>query len=130
MRHKKQPPAEMLVRGADLGLPLVETLGAIRSHSASCITWHAHERFELLFLLEGKTAYEFSGGRTVELPGGHFLVVPPHTRHRGTHDVRMPAKLCGVVFDPRRPAAGRNTPFAARDLDWLAHQFERDALAV
>jgi len=130
MRVEKQAPAELLVRGKDLGLPLVERLGAIRSHSASRITWHAHERFELLFLLEGATAYEFSGGRTLELPGGHFLVVPPRTRHRGTHDIRMPASLCGVVFDPRRPTAGRNTPFSPHDLDWLANQFERHALAV
>lgn len=130
VRDEKHSSAELLVRGADLGLPLVQTLGAIRSHSASRISWHEHERFELLFLLEGATAYEFSGGRTVELPGGHFLVVPPRMRHRGTHDVRMPASLCGVVFDPRRPGAGRNTPFAARDLDWLAGQFERHVLAV
>ncbi len=130
MRDKKQPPAELLVSGADLDLPLVETLGDIRSHSASRITWHVHERFELLFLLEGATAYEFSGGRTLDLPGGHFLVVPPRTRHRGTHNVRMPAKLCGIVFDPRRPASARHTPFAPQDLDWLTQQFERHSLEV
>lgn len=111
-------------------MPLIETLGAIRSHSASRISWHAHERYELLFLLDGATAYEFSGGRTVELPGGHFLVVPPRTRHRGTHDVRMPAELCGVVFDPRRRGGGRNTPFDAHDLGWLTHQFDRHALVA
>jgi hypothetical protein len=130
VQRTRARPAELLVAGTDLGLPLIGTLGAIRSHSASRITWHTHERFELLFLLDGATAYEFSGGRTVELPGGHFLVVPPRTRHRGTHDIRMPASLCGVVFDPQRPAAGRNTPFTARDLTWLAKQFERHALAI
>jgi AraC-like DNA-binding protein len=128
--NRKPIPAEQLVHGADLGLPLVETLGAIRSHSASRITWHAHKRFELLFLLEGATAYEFSGGRTLDLPGGHFLVIPPHTRHRGTHDVRMPANLCGMVFDLRHPAAGRHTPFTARDLDWMAGLFTQHALTV
>jgi AraC-like DNA-binding protein len=128
--NRNHIPAEQLVHGADLGLPLVETLGAIRSHSASRITWHAHKRFELLFLLEGATAYEFTGGRTLDLPGGHFLVIPPHTRHRGTHDVRMPANLCGMVFDLRHPAAGRHTPFSARDLDWMAGLFTQHALTV
>ena len=43
MRNRTAPPTELLVRGTDLGLPLVETLGDIRSHSASRITWHAHD---------------------------------------------------------------------------------------
>jgi len=128
--NRKHIPAEQLVRGADLGLPLVETLGAFRSHSASRITWHAHKRFELLFLLEGATAYEISGGRTLDLPGGHFVVIPPGTRHRGTHDVRMPANLCGIVFHPRHRNADRHTSFNTRDLNWLTGQFERHALAV
>lgn len=116
--------------GEQVGLPLVETFGAFQSHSASRNSWHSHPRFELLFLLEGATAYEFSNGRTVELPGGHFLIVPPGAAHRGLHDVRMPASLCGIVFDPRRKHASRNTPFTARDLEWMACQFDRGRLTV
>lgn len=116
--------AERQVRGADIGLPLVESVGAIHGLSASRITWHAHRRFELLFVLEGATVYEFAGGRTVELAGGHVLVVPPGLPHRGLRDVRMPAALVGIVFDPRRAAARRTTPFTARDLAWLARRFD------
>lgn len=130
MQPGKPPPTELRVRGAEIGLPLVEALSAIRSHSASRITWHKHARFELLFLLEGATAYEFTGGRAVELPGGNFLVVPPGTVHRGVHDLRMPASLCGIVFDPGAPGAGRHTPFTRRDLEWLRGQFERHALTA
>lgn len=130
MRATQPSAAEHLVSGTELNLPLVEAVSAIRSHNASRISWHKHSRFELLFLLEGATAYEFTGGRTVDLPGGHFLVVPPQTVHRGLHDLRMPASLCGIVFDPGRPQAARNTPFTRRDLEWLRAQFERHALAA
>lgn len=122
--HEDQtdPQAERIVRGREIGLPLVERVSAVRSQNARRITWHAHSQFELLFLLEGATAYEFEDRRTVELPGGHFLLVPPGVRHRGLHDVRRPATLCGILFDPRRRRGGDHTPFAVADLRWLAAQ--------
>jgi len=122
-------PEERL-RGGDIHLPLVDSIGAIRSHSAVQITWHSHRRFELLCVLDGATTYEFRGGRAVELSGDHFIVVPPHLVHRGLHNVRMPATLCGVSFDPRHPTAQRNTPFTTADLAWLAGQFEAHALTT
>lgn len=120
-------PPERRLRGRSLGLPLVETLGAIHSHAAARIAWHSHGMFELLFLLEGATAYEFADGQTVELPGGHFLIMAPGDVHRGLHEVRMPAKLCGIVFNPRRAQAAQRTPFTARELEWVARQCERHA---
>lgn len=120
--------AERILPGRAVQLPLVVSLGSIRSRSASRITWHRHEAFEALFLLDGETEYEFADGRTVSLPGGHFLIVPPEARHRGLHDVRRPARLCGIVFDPRRKNAVKNTPFVAGDLRRLAEQFEAHAV--
>ncbi len=78
---------EHALTGDALGLPLVGRVAVIRSQAASRVTWHSHPRIEALFLLEGATAYEFADGRTVELPGGHFLVVPRDARHRGLHEV-------------------------------------------
>lgn len=74
-------------------------------------------------MLDGATEYEFADGRTVSLPGGHFLIVPPEAEHRGLHDVRRPARLCGIIFDPRRNDALKNTPFLRSDLRRLAEQF-------
>jgi AraC-like DNA-binding protein/mannose-6-phosphate isomerase-like protein (cupin superfamily) len=127
MRSAVTPNEEHRVRGSRIGLPLVETLGAIRSHRASRIAWHSHRMFELLFLLEGATAYEFADGQTVELPGGHFLVVPPSAVHRGLHELRMPATLCGVVFHPRRKQATQHTPFTPAELEWMARLFAKHA---
>lgn len=130
MRSPAPTEGEHQIDGSTLGLPLVRRLGAIHSHRAARISWHTHEHFELLCLLEGATAYEFTDGRAVELRGGQFLVVPPNVVHRGAQDVRMPVNLCGIVFDPRRPGAWRNTPFTRADLTWLTARFQSHAMTI
>jgi AraC-like DNA-binding protein/quercetin dioxygenase-like cupin family protein len=128
--HRPSVPTEIVLQGSTLKLPLLDRIGAISSQSASRISWHQHDHYEMLFVLEGTTAYEFPKGRTLDLPGGHFLIIPPRIRHRGTHDTRTPATLCGLIFDPRRNAACRNTPFSKRDLQLIARQFDRHTLTV
>lgn len=123
-----QNSTEKSLFGSDLSLPLLSRVTSFRSQSASRITWHSHEFFEILLLLDGATAYEFAEKRTVELPGGHFMVIPPRTLHRGLHDVRRPVHLTGLMFDPMLPEATINTPFTLQDLAWLSSQFVSRAL--
>lgn len=123
-----QNSPEKSLYGSDLNLPLVSRVASFRSQSASRITWHSHEFFEILLLLDGATAYEFAEKRTVELPGGHFMVIPPGTLHRGLHDVRRPVHLTGLMFDPSLPEATVNTPFTRQDLAWLSSQFVSRAM--
>lgn len=104
------------VAGERLQLPLVTRAAIVRSQQASRITWHRHEQFEMLLMLDGATSYEFDDGRTVDLPGGHFLVVPPGLRHRGLHDIRRPARLCGLLFDPRPRGTAKHTPLTGGDI--------------
>lgn len=115
--------AETILAGMALHLPLVSRIASIRSQSAARITWHSHDCFELLLLMNGSTAYEFSDNKTVELPGGHFMIIPPGMQHRGLHDVRRPVRLNGIIFDPLRKGAAKHTPFTAEDLVWLNSQF-------
>ncbi len=122
MKRLTQPRGEHRVRGRDFELPLVEQVSTFHSLHAARITWHAHHRFELIFVLDGATSYEFRDGRTVEVAGARFVVLPPRQTHRALHDVRTPASLCGVIFDPRAAGARRHTPFTARDLAWLTRQ--------
>ncbi len=89
------------------------------SHVASRLSWHSHEGFELLFLLDGATTYEFPGKESVELCGGHFLVLPPRLVHRGLHDMCLPSTICGLAFKASRPSAWRNTTFTHADLSRL-----------
>ena len=134
MKHSSPKPDTVGIRarlsGAKVGLPLAKRVSAIFSHTASRVTWHSHKQFELLFVLDGSTVYEFQGCDPIELAGGHFMVVPPGMMHRGEQDLRMPTTLIGIVlaFDAR--GATRNTPFTVRELGWLRRHFKANSLTV
>jgi AraC-like DNA-binding protein/mannose-6-phosphate isomerase-like protein (cupin superfamily) len=104
------------VYGHEIGLPMLIHVSRVRSQIASRVTWHSHQGFELLFLVEGATAYEFAGPHTVELHGGHFLVVPPGLVHRGLQDVRSPSTICGLALNASRLSAWKTTTFTAADV--------------
>jgi len=104
------------VFGNQIELPMLIHVSRLRSHIASRVTWHSHEGFEILFLLDGATAYEFSKQKAVELHGGHFLIVPPKLVHRGLHDMRSPCTICGLALKASRPSGWKTTTFTASDL--------------
>lgn len=118
--------------GSKLGLPLVAEVGATRSHVARAVPWHAHGGWQLLFLLRGTTAYEFRSRRTaaLEVPGGHFLLVPPGLAHRGAPDMRPPCLVLHLVLHAAGDGRGRAAPFAPAESQWLFRQFERAGLSV
>jgi AraC-like DNA-binding protein len=104
------------IPGRAIGLPMLQHVSRVQSHYAVRNTWHSHLGFELIFLLEGASGYEFENHETVKLHGGHFLVIPPQTVHRGLHDVRAPCTLCGLAFNTSQPTAWRNTSFTLPDI--------------
>ena len=104
------------VYGNQIGLPMLIHVSRVRSHVASRVTWHSHAGFEILFLLNGASAYEFSGQGAVALHGGHFLVVPPGLVHRGLHDMRSPCTICGLALTASRPSGWKTTTFDESDL--------------
>ncbi len=104
------------VFGNQIELPMLIHVSRVHSYVASRVTWHSHDGFELLFLLEGATTYEFAGHKPVQLHGGNFLVVPPRLVHRGLHDVRSPSTICGLALKTPRPRAWANTTFTKADL--------------
>ena len=118
--------------GDKLHLPLVAEVGATRSHVARCVAWHSHPGYQLLFLLRGTTAYEFRhrGRADLEVPGGHFLIIPPGVAHRGAPDMRPPCILFHIVLDARAGSDCRNTPFQPEEWRWLQRQCQRAHLAV
>src|ERR1035441_5452388 len=118
------------VSGKQIGLPMLIHVSRVRSHIANRVTWHCHEGFELLFLLDGATAYEFAGQTSVELHGGHFLVVPPGLVHRGLQDVRSPSTICGLALKASRPSAWKTTTFTAADLRRLRTALEHASRKV
>lgn len=118
------------VSGEELGLPLVGHIGVIRSHKAEQILWHGHDGYELIFLLDGATAYEFKGKDSIRLSGGMMLVVPPGLKHRGAGDVRSPSTIFGIECNPSRRGASRFTPFTAKYLSWMDLMLRNSAVTV
>lgn len=117
------------LQGQHIELPLVGHLGVIRSHKAEQILWHKHGGYELLFLMDGATAYEFHGRPSIHLSGGLLLVVPPGLKHRGAGDVRSPSTILGIECNPARQGAARLTPFTVKYLAWMETMFRNSALA-
>jgi AraC-like DNA-binding protein len=107
------------VYGNQIELPMLIHVSRVRSHVASRVSWHSHKGFELLFLLNGATAYEFAGQEKAHLHGGHFLVVPPGLVHRGFHNMRSPCTICGLALKASRPSAWKGTTFSSSDLGRL-----------
>ena len=118
------------VHGNQIGLPMLIHVSRVRSHTASRVTWHSHEGFELVFLVDGATAYEFAGRTTVDLRGGHFLVVPPGLVHRGLQDVRSPSTICGLALKASPPSAWKRTTFTAADVRHLRTALENASRKV
>ncbi len=117
--YHTDPKVECVLHGSRFQMPIVQSLVSLKSRSASRITWHFHEVYELLYLLDGATEYEFVDGETVALPGGHFLIIPPGVRHRGLHNVRRPARLCSILLKRSESKGVSNTVFTRSEFHWI-----------
>ncbi len=113
--------------GKDIDLPLVRHIGANRRHTAQSLTWHYHQGCELLFVLLGAAAYEFRQHQPIQVPGGHFLLIPPGIEHRGAQNVRPPSTICGLLLNPDCSQGCLNTPLAKQDLRWLSRCLDQSA---
>ena len=119
-----------LVTGDHVGLPALIHISRARSQIASRVTWHSHKGYELIFLLEGATAYEFTDKKSVELHGGNFLVVPPNVVHRGLHDVRSPSTIFGLALNTSRAEDWKGTTFTTEDLRRIRMALEKGSRNV
>ena len=118
------------ITGTEIDLPLLIEAAADRSPGAERLGWHSHEGVQLVFLIAGATAYELAVGRTLELPGGHFLVVPARTRHRGFNNLRMPWEVASLAFNFRRGGKSSARPFTPAELDWRVSCFKEFEVGV
>lgn len=124
---KQRSPLENQILSAELGLTAVRRLASIHSQSASRISWHQHDCYEILLLADGSTTYEFRNGDRVTLSGGQFLVIPPGIDHRGVNDIRSPARLTGVMFDSDAKQATKLTPFYTKEFKAICRSMESGA---
>ncbi len=111
--------SETILSGKAFGLSFVHSIASIHNRNASRITWHEHSVAECLFVIEGSTEYEFIDHKTVDLPGGHFLIIPAFVRHRGVQDVRRPGRLCSIQVNLDAKRTTSIAPFSAMEFRWL-----------
>jgi AraC-like DNA-binding protein len=117
--------------GRKLGVPHLTALGLAHSQTAQRLTWHSHAGWQVLFVLRGATAYEFhrGAGRRVDLPGRHFIVIPPDVVHRGVEDMRPPCDLFHLIINRESGRRVETAPFAAKEWRWLRRQLAHARLA-
>jgi AraC-like DNA-binding protein len=121
---------DTLIAGQRLGLPMVDYIAGNKQFNAVPMTWHDHRGHEILMMLQGANTYGFKGKRQVELTGGHFMVVPAGTVHRGMQDVRTPSILCAIVVREQF-SSSRGVPFTHQEARWLlARLGERMPMAL
>jgi len=118
------------ITGTEIDLPLLIEAAADRSPGAERLGWHSHEGVQLVFLITGATTYELATGRALELPGGHFLVVPARIRHRGLNNLRMPSEVASLAFNFRRGGKSSARPFTRAELDWMGSSFKEFGVGV
>lgn len=128
-QHGLMPHPEKLL-GKSINLDLLQQMGVMQRDNASRVLWHKHAGFEILFLLEGATTYEFRAHGAVELRGGEFLIVPPRAVHRGRHNVRSPCRICGLVLSSQPVLPWRNSPFTRADAVRLGQSLRQSVMTV
>lgn len=113
-----------VIRGQQMGLPMLNFVAFSLRASARPIKWHHHDGHEILLLQRGSTGYEFRGGREVQLAGDQFMIVPARMTHRGLGDVRMPSCLCAILF-VSDGTGSKASPFTKAELRWIDEQCTR-----
>ncbi|MBA3709538.1 MAG: AraC family ligand binding domain-containing protein, partial [Planctomycetes bacterium] len=63
-------------------LPELTYVGSMSARSAVAIGAHRHQGWEICLIERGRTHW-FIDGRSLEIRGGHLVVIPPHALHDG-----------------------------------------------
>jgi AraC-like DNA-binding protein len=115
---------EAKLTGVDLGFPQLAYVTATTDFLSSRVAWHSHDFWEVLMFFRGAARYELEDGIQVEVPGNHFLLVPPGFRHRGDNDVRLPCDFFALGFFGKPPLAEcGHSPLSEWESCWVVEQF-------
>ena len=113
---------DIALSGRELCCGMIDYLATNTSFSADPLNWHKHPGLELLFMIRGASGYHFEQGEEIELAGGHFMVIPPGTAHRGVRDIREPSTVCAIILDSRRTGE-KNGVFTTGEQAWMRSAF-------
>lgn len=116
------------VLGRDIGLPLLEIVGASRLLHAEDHPPHSHPTWELLAMLWGEMVQEI-GGRRLTLKGGNLLILRPGVLHGPPKGQLKPGKFLWLRIGPW-PARLAGSPFLPEDYRALLDALEHSAGAI
>ncbi len=122
---------EAKLSGAQLDFPSLAYVTSTTDFLSSRVAWHAHEFWEVLMFFRGGAHYELEGGCRRDVPGNHFLLVPPGLSHRGDKDIRLPCDFCAIGwFGGRVDSESSNDPLSFSETEWMKGRFEEGARQV
>lgn len=90
------------LHGREFGYPLMDLAETYVYRNAFPVEWERHAAWEIHHVLSGIVAYEFDNRTKLELRGGTFLVIPPHTRHRTTDGSAAPSTRLATRWSPQK----------------------------
>ncbi len=92
---------EKLFDFASYGHPFIREGGLWVVHAAMpMLDFHAHDGFQIHFLLTGKMTRELEDGTLQPLHGGTISLLQPGVMHRGEHGVAHPCREISLVLSP------------------------------
>jgi AraC-like DNA-binding protein len=122
---------EAKLTGVHLGFPGLAYVTATTDFLSSRVAWHSHDFWEVLMFFRGGAHYELEDGTRLEVPGNHFLLVPPGIRHRGDKDIRLPCDFCALgFFEISPPDASGHSPLSPGESGWVLERFKLGAKRV
>lgn len=119
------------LKGIRFGFSAIKRVGVIDDKETHRITWNVHAGCELHYVLKGSFDWEIAGQTaSLNVPGGTFAVVPPHTKHRAVGEAGTPSVRIGIICEPPSPKSAAGSAFSADDLKRVFAQFKSNALIV
>jgi AraC-like DNA-binding protein len=116
---------DIAMSGKEMSCGVVDYVATNTSFAADPLNWHQHLGYELLFMLRGTSGYQFEDGEKMKLTGGHFMVIPPRSGHRGVQNIREPSTICAIVLKSRRAKWTHNI-FTPEETAWIQTKFSAE----
>jgi AraC-like DNA-binding protein len=113
------------IKGQDIGLPLVFSMGFHNYNYSVGLDRHAHaEGPEITYVMKGFAEWKLGNGEVLQQPGRTLAVMPRDVEHHGAGEVITPCWLFWYILDLRdRESAMKNTPFTTEEMNLIIDVF-------
>ena len=120
----------ILLKGAELGLGIVEELGIDDIRTASHQTRQRHRNIQLTFMIKGTLSWTFPDGRVIRLNGGEYCITGKGDTFDILYDVLSPCSLMWIIFDPFSRNSDTGTFFSGKELLKMGNSLAASSISV